>query len=413
MITTVVIVNDTCEVIGGAAEVAIETAALLANEGLKVFFVCSGGTPDKRLIDSRVEIKSTNMPLFLDDPNRLSGALRGLWSKAAKNLLESTLEKCPTGRTIVNIHSWTKGLSSSIFSACIAKNTPYVITVHDYFLCCPNGGFFNYQKGRQCGCNALSPKCLACNCDRRSYAEKLYRMLRTLIQQHVLRKGTTWLAFLSSFSRDILEKHIKFKYNHFEIRNPIAVKTLQRDYCALNADYDLLYVGRVDQEKGVAELCSAAKKAGVRVVLAGSGEQFNRLRKQYAEFDWLGWSDKNTINKYAARSKLLVFPSLWYEVSPLSVLEIQQATGIPSLVSSLCAASEQVVDDISGSQFNPLDEDDFILKINYALSHRYGTRKEISEIAESLSGNVELYIKELITMFEQVNHKASTFFGER
>lgn len=413
MVTTAVIVNDTCEVIGGAAEVAIETAALLADEGLKVIFVCSGGTPDKRLIDSQVEIRSTNTPLFLEDPNRFSGALRGIWSKDAKKLLESTLEGCPTGHTIVNIHSWTKGLSSSVFSACIAKNIPYVITVHDYFLCCPNGGFFNYQRGRQCGCDALSPRCVVCNCDRRSYAEKLYRILRSLIQRHVLGKGKTRLAFLSSFSRDILETQIKFKYNYFEIRNPIAAKTLQIDNCSQNTNYDLLYVGRVDQEKGVAELCSAAKKAGVRVVLAGSGEQFNQLKKQYMDFDWLGWCDKNTINKYAAQSKLLVFPSLWYEVSPLTVLEIQQATGIPSLVSSLCAASEQIVDDISGSQFNPLVEDDFLTKINYALRHRYGTRKEISEIAKSLSGNTEMYKKKLISIFEQINQEASTTVGER
>lgn len=61
------------------------------------------------------------------------------------------------------------------FSACYKNNMRTYITLHEYFTVCPNGGIYNYKKGRICDVKPNSLECLFCNCDKeiifRKYTE--------------------------------------------------------------------------------------------------------------------------------------------------------------------------------------------------------------------------------------------------
>ena len=39
-----------------------------------------------------------------------------------------------------------QNVCSSVFDVAFKMNFKLVLTLHDYFTACPNGGYFNYQK---------------------------------------------------------------------------------------------------------------------------------------------------------------------------------------------------------------------------------------------------------------------------
>jgi glycosyltransferase involved in cell wall biosynthesis len=56
-------------------------------------------------------------------------------------------------------------------------------------------------------------------------------------------------------------------------------------------------------------------------------------------------------------ARTLVFPSVWYEGQPLTVLEAK-AMGTPVIVSDACAGREEVADKLTGLWFRSNDIDD-------------------------------------------------------
>ena len=47
-------------------------------------------------------------------------------------------------------------MSPKIFKILHDLQVKFVVTAHDYFLACPNGGFYNYSEGRHCNLKPLS-----------------------------------------------------------------------------------------------------------------------------------------------------------------------------------------------------------------------------------------------------------------
>jgi len=82
-------------------------------------------------------------------------------------MLRLTLEDFDSKNTIVHLHGWTKALSSSVVRECVDKNFSIVCTLHDYFVACPNGGFYNFRTHKICHLHPLSTRCVLENCDSR------------------------------------------------------------------------------------------------------------------------------------------------------------------------------------------------------------------------------------------------------
>ncbi|WP_283180096.1 hypothetical protein [Gemmobacter sp. 24YEA27] len=61
-----------------------------------------------------------------------------------------------------------------------------VLHAHDYFLACPNGAFFDYRAGVTCDLSPMSLGCVTCNCDKRSAAQKLWRVARQAVQNRAV-----------------------------------------------------------------------------------------------------------------------------------------------------------------------------------------------------------------------------------
>ena len=364
MLKNVIVINDFDYVQGGASKVALQTANLLKENypELNVYFF-SGCHNDSSILNKDVISICTNQDEALKDKNKLRGTINGLYNFKAKKELKNLLKSLDKNETIIHIHGWTKLLSSSVFDIAFKMKFKVVLTLHDYFTACPNGGYFNYKKNKICHLKPMSAKCRRCNCDSRNYGFKLYRVLRQFIQNNIVKLNDKleYAISISEFSEKILKGTLNKNTKIFKIYNPIDFDedTEEVDY-RKNKYY--LYVGRVSKEKGVNIFCEAITKAKLNGIVVGDGNQKNKLENKFPNIRFIGWKNSHEVRNYIIKAKALIVPSLWYEGASLTTLEALQY-GIPAVVSDYCAASEFVQNGINGYKFQIGNIDDLIKKI--------------------------------------------------
>lgn len=342
MLKNIIIINDFDYVQGGASKVAIDTANLLCDTYRVYFF--SGDTRGNNALDKKIMKICTNQGESLKNKNKLLGAVNGIYNFKAKRELEKLLIKLDKDETIIHVHGWTKCLSSSIFNVCWKHDFKVVLTLHDYFTACPNGGYFNYKSNEICHLNPLSLKCIKCNCDSRNYMFKIYRIIRQFVQNKIVKLNDklTDVISISEFSEKILKSTLNNKVTIHRIYNPIDFKKGENNNYS-KSDY-FLYVGRVSQEKGVNIFCEILNELNLRGIVVGDGPEKVRLERKYPDINFVGWKEKEDVVVYMKKAKALIFPSLWYETAGLTVLEAQACNTI-CIVNSNCAASEFINDD--------------------------------------------------------------------
>lgn len=376
---TVVIVNDFDYVQGGASKVSVDTAKILQENGYRVIFF-SGTHSDDLYVDYGYQNITLNMPEALNDKNKIRGAFRGLYNWKAKKELKKLLMTLDRKNTIVHIHGWTKTLSCSVFDILFKLKFKTVLTLHDYFTACPNGGYFNFQTNKVCSYRPLSTKCIGCNCDSRNYVFKIYRIVRTFIQNYIvkLNKKLKYGICVSFFSANLLKKTLSDHAKLFHICNPVY--TVRKHQKIEEEDF-YLYVGRVCREKGVHVFCDAMTKYNLKGIVIGNGEILPSLKEKYPNITFLGWQGEEIINSYMRKANALIFPSLCYETAGLTVVEAG-LNGLPSIVADTSAAVEFVQNYGIGEVFVSGDIDSLYEKIKVISKNGAKSKKVIQKISE-------------------------------
>lgn len=347
-VQNVVIVDDTADNFGGTAQVAYVTARVLADRGYNVVYFAGTGPVHDRLAGIRV-ITVRDKP-FLESDSKVKGALEGLSSKRSYRALCSLLSEFDPSDTVLHIHSWTHALSSSIFDAIADMGFRSLATLHEYFIACPNGGFFDYRRHEICRLRPCSPACVARNCDKRSYAQKLYRIARLAIQSRAIGRARPKLAYLSEFTYGILRGNRFDDGSPNYLPNPIEV---QGEYAPspIESRDGYLFIGRMDAEKNPGMFCEALTRLGLPGTLCGDGPLLPQLRVKYPDLTFLGWCDKDELAHQSRAHRALIMTSCWYEASPLVCLEAMLAASIPSIVPSTCGATAYIENGKNGIWF--------------------------------------------------------------
>lgn len=345
-ITTVLVINDHAAVQGGADRVAIDSAVCAAKCGCSVIFFAGGGPVCPDLLIDNIRVENLDEPDIVKQP-KLVGAVKGLYNLRAKKELGLLLNELKQATTVVHIHSWTHVLSSSIFPVLHEKKFKCLITVHDYFMACANGAFYDYTKSCACDCFYGKRNCLKVECDKRSVLQKRYRLARQWYTLHALKRLRPNIAFVSRFQRDILESRLAFKSHHWVLENPIrVVSKLPSDSCV--KEYECLFVGRIDKEKGADLFCQAVSANSCKGIVVGEGPMREHLEDNYTDIEFTGWLSLDSMAPIASKSSVFVFTSLLFECSPLVVREMQYNFGLPCIVPEECAARDFIVDGING-----------------------------------------------------------------
>lgn len=347
----IIIVNDYAYVNGGAGQIAINTAKFLAESGERVvLFTAVGPIADELHNVANLEVVCTEQYDILHDPSRLRAIVQGCWNFKARRSFKHLLERFSPDDTVIHIHALSKAISASILPVAKKRKFKVIYHLHDYGIACPNLGFFNYKGNNICHAKALGIKCLVTNCDKRSYAQKCWRVLRQFVQNKIggLPNNVDCYIYISQFSLNILKPYIK-KAKRLEFL-PNVVNISKNERIKAENNNTVVFVGRLSPEKNPQILAEATQRLGWPVLFVGSGPCEDEIRKINPQATITGWKTQTEVSQLLKTARVLVFPSKCYETQGLSVVEAL-AHGIPVIVADECAARDEVDEKENGVIF--------------------------------------------------------------
>lgn len=351
----VVMINDTSTSQGGAAVLALMAARGLVARGRDVAWVTGDDGQTADLAALGVPVTALGERPLVELPAK-KAIPTGLHNGRAAAMVRDFVAREDRPDTVYHVHAWAHIFSPALFTALrpVARRT--VIHAHDMFLACPNSVFMDYQKNEVCTRNPLSLSCITTHCDKRSYAQKLWRVGRQAAVWRNIGDLHDWggiIAIHPAMSPRIGRAGFP-EGRIFTVRNPVVPYSEARIPAEDNRG--LLYVGRLEEDKGAGDLAAAAARVGVPLTLVGDGALRAEIEARYPQVDVTGWLDQSQIRAYAKQARALVMPSRHPEPFALVIPEAI-SSGLPVLVAETALMAEEVRAAGVGMTFNAFDPD--------------------------------------------------------
>src|ERR1700688_3229145 len=144
-----------------------------------------------------------------------------------------------------------------------------------------------------------------------------------------------------------------------------------------------LYIGRLSPEKGIYSLLQAFKNKPQDLYIGGEGplkEVVLKACNENPNIHYLGLLDKDTVRNRMRRCTALIFPSIWYEGMPMTLIEAF-AVGTPVIASNIGAMSSMIQDGYNGIHFTAGNPDVLFEKITGWVNKDKQDKVRISENA--------------------------------
>ncbi|MDY0040778.1 MAG: glycosyltransferase family 4 protein [Desulforhabdus sp.] len=345
---------------GGEANVMNAEARLLRDHGHQV-----------------MKYERTNAEIYEDGTiaDKL-GALRNLtWSERSYREINKVIQAFKPD--VMHVHNYKWLLSPSIFAAAKDRGVATVHTLHNYWMCAPCAALM-----RQ---GVICEKCLT----KGNPAYVLFHRCRK--EGNLLFSLLNYLYFRSIERRnklaDLIDGYIaltpfaKQKYilaglppdrifvKPNGIADPLAVDRLVGD------GGFALFIGRLSYEKGLQTLLDVWNRFDFPLQIAGDGPLRDSLKAASpSSVQFIGSLPNEEALDLLARCTFFVFPSIWYEGFPLSLLEAT-ALGKASVATRLGARGELVEDGVTGHLYDPTDSEDLARKLSWMMNHRVEVRE--------------------------------------
>jgi glycosyltransferase involved in cell wall biosynthesis len=291
-------------------------------------------------------------------------AVGTVWSQPARQRLRDAIaEHRPD---VVHFHNTLPLVSPAAYSVCHENGAAVVQTLHNYRLVCPNG--LLYRDGKVCeDClgKSLTLPALQHACYRGSKLQTA--TVSTMLAFHRLR-GT--------YRKDV---DVYIAPSEF-LKRKLVAGGLDPERIAIKPNFVApdpgpgeggggyaLFVGRLTQSKGVDVLLRAYEQSSdlPPLHIAGDGDMAPDVRRA-AEVDpritYRGRLDREGVAEAMGHAACLVFPSVWYENFPVTLVEAF-ARGLPVLASRLGAPAEIVAEGCTGRLFKAGDAHDLAVQM--------------------------------------------------
>lgn len=266
-----------------------------------------------------------------------------VWNPAAARRVGEAVTSF--GPDVAHVHNTWFAHSPSVAHALRRRGVPVVMTIHNYRLSCANGLFL--RDGVPCEDCLARPTVPAVRhaCYRDSHAVSAVAAAGIALHRQL----ATWQGSVDRFlvlSRFAQERLVRAGIPAERIRlSGNAVADPGARPCPPSASRNVVFVGRLSREKGVAVLLRAWREAqphALRLVIAGDGPEREGLEREAPPgVEFVGRLPSESVGQLLLQARALVIPSIWYEGQPLVALEAL-AAGLPLIVSDIGGLPEVV-----------------------------------------------------------------------
>ncbi|MEM6450161.1 MAG: glycosyltransferase [Cyanobacteria bacterium P01_D01_bin.105] len=331
---------------------------------------------------------------------------------------------CSITPDIVHVHNMLPLISPSVFHACNQANVPVVHTLHNYRLVCPSNTLFrDGQICEKCISGSLLNS-IRYSCYRDSRLQTA--VVAAMLQYH--RWIKTWensvdgYIALSEFQREkilrlgIPRDKIYIKPNFIESIPPSKAKIEFGSY--------YLFAGRLIDEKGIYLLIEGYKKSESKypLVIMGPGHLHSFVLKATSEdsrIQYVGIQSKQQVLDWMRKAIALLFPSIWFECSPMTILEAYSCS-LPVVSTNLGAIPDMVKHKKTGFVTAQATAEEFSIAIQWIeqnLESWVSLKRDLSKYIDPIyfpSKNYQRIIetyKDVISSANSENLKSTSTFA--
>ena len=399
---------------GGDSNHAFSVAEGLREEGHKVDFF---GMEDKRNIPDLPGPLAPNIDyrtlINSGSPLRFLKTLRSIYSHSSKKALKEFIGKHGPF-DLAHVHSVHHQLTMSVLDVLKAKRIPFVWTLHDYKLICPNTTLFNETTGKRCeNPGKGSPLCVI---RRRCKKSSFLASILTGIESGFNYLGGYYnypecYISPSEFLKDLI---ISRKVTDRPVRVIPNFSPLKPEKKPESLSSDFLFIGRLSRVKGVDILIRAFADSYPQItgklVIVGSGEAEKELKDLASElipedrYIFVGQLDSSEeITQCYRNARCMILPSIWYENMPLSILE-SFAHARTVIASNIGGIPEMVIDGKTGLLCEPGSVSDLSEKLLYYSSNIEKARLDGLNGWKYIKDNLPRvkYINKIIRIYAEV-----------
>jgi len=156
----------------------------------------------------------------------------------------------------------------------------------------------------------------------------------------------------------------------------------------------VLYFGRFSKEKGIDTIINAN---GINFICAGSGPLENEIN-ECSHIENVGFKSGEELEMLIRKAKCSVYPSIWYENCPFSVME-SIMYGTPVVGADIGGIPELIRDGETGFLFESGNTDAFEKAINKIICDDAAAEKMSKSCMETDFYTTEKYCEKLISIY--------------
>lgn len=232
---------------------------------------------------------------------------------------------------IVHVHNTLNLISPSVYYAAIQQKIPVVQTIHNFRMQCPAATFYrNDRICEECMENGFSCA-VKHKCYRNNRLQTVACVMTTKMHRCLgIYRKINYIC-LTEFNKEKLLQLNKKRKKNIVDPSKVFVKPnmtfIPEKKEESNREDFYLYAGRVEKIKGIELLIEAFEKMPEKkLIIAGTGIQLEDYKRTVSEkkiknISFMGFVDKQQLQKLMEKAKALIVPSQWYEGFPMTIVE--------------------------------------------------------------------------------------------
>lgn len=385
---------------GGAETYMLKVAEQLEKMGNQVEFF--GMYDEKNTVFNSIGEYTTNFDFHTRSLKRVAYPFKIIYSFEAKKKIEKVINSFQPD--VIHMNNINFQLTPSIIDTVKNRDISLVQTVHDYQMVCPNHLLFDVNTKKPCEkcINGSKWNCALNNCIHESKAKSIIGTLEALLYKKRKTYSKVDLYICPSlFLEKMLLKDKTFLGKTKSIHNYIELPKLT-DEIMEKSDY-VLFFGRLSEEKGLDIFAEACKLLpDIKFKIAGTGP-LEGLCKSIENAEYVGFKTGAELQKLVGNALFTVYPSIWYENCPLSILE-SEALGTPVITTGWGGMMELVEHAETGILVNNMSADSLASAIRDLYDNKnmitYMSKKCLEKRENMISLND--YCEKLVNIYNEL-----------
>jgi glycosyltransferase involved in cell wall biosynthesis len=311
---------------------------------------------------------------------------------------------------VAHVHNVFPLISPSVYQALKDANVPIVQTIHNFRFLCPNALFYTHEQICERCKHGNTLHAIRWKCYRQSYTLSALYALSIGWHRHrnTFQQIDRYIALTEFGARKLQEAGLACA-DKISVLGNFLPTPIPHPGSFHRRDPYVVYLGRLSPEKGVDVLVKAMRGiTQLRLKIAGDGPEVDKLHRLVQQqglshIDFVGYVSGEQKWDLLRNAKALIFPSVWYEQFPITILE-SFAVGTPVIASNVGSLPHIVHDTQNGLLFESGQADNLNEKLNWLSEHPENVLTMGNQgryMTETLY-SAETHYNQLMTIYQQL-----------